>query len=580
MKRKVGVVLVALLTVAAAAAALSLTGGAGTTAVGFTEVADEYGVNYTATGTSSPTGADGVFVTDYNGDERPDVLLTGGSPRPERSGAATTASPQLYRNTGDGYVEAGVLPHDRLDDTRVESALFFDYDNDADQDLLLLARGDEPVFLENTGGDYQTADVGLNVTLSVPIGAATADYNGDGCLDLFIYQNGNWRDRSPMGMERAFAEGDQSVTDDNGGRNLLFRGTCGTFENATASSGVAGTRWSLGASFTDLTGDGRPDIHVTNDYNNDYVYVNEGDGQFRQVQMGEATDRNGMSSEVADVNGDGRPDIFVTNIYFNKSGLSESVRNYVENRLGKRVKGNNIMINRGNATFVDRASEYDVRKGGWGWAASIADFDNDGSRDLFHATQAFEGVYDGTTATSFAVYPVFRERTGPESFTLRDPRELGFQPADERGAARLDMDRDGHLDLVTAVYSDDDYKLYENNVTAGNWFEVRVESLPDQTAVGAEVTVTTADGETTTRTKNANTDFISQESRVLHFGLDDAEGVETLQVVYPDGTERTYENLDANQRVVVGPDGIETLGEGGGLLSGLLSLASVTGVVA
>lgn len=524
----------------------------------FHEESATRGINYTATRTGSPTGGAGVYVNDFNGDHRPDLLLLGGT---DGSWQYTNRKPILFENTGTGFVQSRELPRETLEGHTFESALFFDYDNDGWQELLLLPRHDTPIFLENDRGTLTVEAVGLNATLGVPIGAAAADYTGNGCLDLFIYQNGDWTDRTPAGLSETFhTDGNVSVTDDNGNPNLLYRGNCSGFTNVTGESGIEGTRWTLAASFVDVTGDGRPDIHVGNDYNYDYLYINQGDGTFQQVRLDDATNRNAMASEVVDINGDGRLDIFVTNIYINTSypSLDERRLNYIENRLGNRIRGNNLLINDGDGRFVDRARNFNVHKGGWGWAASIGDFDNDGRREIFHTTEELEGYYDGTVASSFAIYPVFYERDG-DAFVLRDPRTLGLEQTDGRGVGRLDFDRDGRLDLAVAAHPPGDrYRLYRTTGTAGNWVQMRVLGTANQTAIGAEVYLTTGD-KTYHRVKTTRNDFLSQDTRVVHFGLGNRTHIESVRVVWPDGTRRTFTNMSINQRYFVTPNGTEPI---------------------
>lgn len=547
-----GLTLVLLALIGGVVVSESLVGdGEATSDAHFRNVSGEVGVEYEATKPGTPTGAAGVYVADFDRDGYPDLLLLGG----KNSTGLFPDGPILFENTGDGFTPSNELPREAFDKHVVESALFFDYDNDGWQDLLLLRRGGEPVFLENRRGNFRVQDVGLNATLARPMGATTADYNGDGCLDLFIYQNGEWNDRIPDGMDMTIrGEGNVTITDDNGNPNLLYRGDCTSFTNVTQRANISGSRWSLAASFVDLAGDGRPDIHVGNDYNYDYIYINQGNGTFSQRRLSEATDRNAMSSEVADINQDGKPDIFVTNIYIDTSNLTEPQRNFIENRIGDRVEGNNLLINKGDGRFVDRAKSYNVHKGGWGWAASIADFDNDGDSDIFHLTEELEVYYNGTVDTSFAIYPVFRERTD-SGYQLRDPEKLGFEPMDGRGVARLDYNRDGQLDLAVSTYAvREQYPFYRNTGAEGNWFEVQVRGAPEQTAIGSDVYLT-VDGKTYHQQKTARVDFLSQETRIIHFGIGNQTRIDSLRIVWPNGTERKFTDLDANQRVAVAPNG-------------------------
>ncbi|MFB6135211.1 MAG: CRTAC1 family protein [Halobacteriaceae archaeon] len=528
---------------------------AGQSSFAFRDVAAGRGLDYVGQPSRAMTAGGGAYVADYDRDGWPDVLLTGGVPRSERSDRIQR--PALYHNAGGEFDLSNALPASVADLGTVGGALFFDYDRDGWPDLLLLPVGGAPVLLENRNGSFHRVDAGFEEPLSVPLGASAADYDRDGDLDLFVYQNGDWGERSPRGRRRPNA----TVETDNGEPNVLYERTDDGFERV-ADAGIEGARWSLAASFVDLTGDGWPDVYVANDYGEDRLYVNRRDGTFRAVDLGPATDRNGMSSEVADVNGDGRLDVFVTNVHFDRSALeSASMRAYVDDTFGDRARGNDLLVNRGNGSFVDRADRFGVRAGGWGWAAAFADFDDDGDRDLIHATKSFApGLLRGAFGTSEYParyrYPAVWERRG-DRFVRRDGGDLGLEPADGRGLATLDFDRDGDLDVLVAEWGDGGFHLYRTAAGSGHWLEVDVRGDADHLAVGARVAVT-AGGETWTRVRNARADYLSQDTRLVHVGLGDAARVDRLRVVYPDGTVVTATDLPADRRVVVTPDGVET----------------------
>jgi len=513
----------------------SATGGE----INFTERTEESGLAYEDVTQGVGNGNAGVYVADVNNDGWEDVLAVGSD------------RPALFVNDDGTFERSDVLP---TLNRPFKSAAFVDYDGDGWEDLLLLPAGGSVVTLHNDGGTFEHVDVGLGNT-TYPLGAAPADYDGDGDQDLLIYQSGDWAEGKPKGSFSLQATFDN----DNGNPNLLYENSDDGFRRVT-DAGIEGDRWSLAASFTDLTGDGRPDIHVANDYNTDIVYVNQGGGEFAQRELRGNTARNGMASELADVNGDGRLDVFVTNIHLPISRETMSPERY--ERLAdfltfvihsNRTEGNTMLINRGEGEFTDRGVRWNLRNGGWGWAATFADFDNDGDRDLLHATQ---NVVTIDREDPFYTYPMLWKREDG-NFTQLRASDRGFAEDDGRGMATLDYDNDGDRDVIMAVYGGN-VSVYENAVDRSTTaLQVRVVDEEGTTAYGSTVTVS-ADGRTTTRRQRPRTDFLSQESRVVHVGLGRTNRVD-LTVTWPDGTERTFQDVPADRRVRVAPNGIETV---------------------
>ncbi|WP_411968882.1 CRTAC1 family protein [Haloferax sp. YSSS75] len=505
--------------------------------IAFSDVTESSGLDYEAVGSGVGSGNSGVYVADVNNDAWPDLLTIGGE------------SPALFVNDGGEFVRSDALP--TLDE-HVKSAVFLDVERDGWTDLLLFTSGGSVVSFRNDGGEFVRTEYGVE-NLSYPLGATGADYDNDGDTDLFVYQSGPWSDRKPAG----YFSLDGQITEDNGNANYLYENVDGQFRRVE-SANVSGNHWSLAASFTDLTGDGYPDIHVANDYNNDTLYVNTGDGTFERHTLGGSTARNGMSSEVADVTNDGRPDVFVSNIWFPKLKGNMSAERY--ERLKRlldfvvhsgRTKGNTLMVNQGDGEFVDSADELGVRHGGWGWAASATDFDNDGDRDIVHTTQIVVRV---NRTNPVYTYPmVFQGRDG--GFASVNASTHGMYETDGRGLATLDFDHDGAQELVVAQY-DDSFVVYDNaaDTTDRGSLQMRVVDENGATALGAVVTVRT---ETRTHVlqQTANVDYLSQDTRVEHVGVGTHESV-TLEVRWPDGTTRTFEDVDVNRRLRVTKSGI------------------------
>lgn len=513
------------------------------TDIKFQEVSAQKGINYSGTvhynGTNAMISNAGSYAVDYDNDGDQDLFLIGGD------------QPAMYENVGGEFRQTDSMP---AIDRSVRAALFFDYDNDGWQDLLLLSMNDTALFLENQNGTFVKSDIGLDKHFESPIGATTADYTGNGCPDLFVIQYGDWTENHPAG-EREY---NVSAGSDNGYENYLYRGNCSSFESVNEEAGIEGTRWSLATSFVDLTGNGRPDIHVTNDFNYDIIYLNQGNKSFNRVELSERTNRNGMSSEVTDITGNGLPDLFVTNVYF-----PDRVNETMDTTMQFRANGNNLLINQGNGSFEDRAKEYGVRQGGWGWAAVIADFDSDGRQDIFHTTRRMTFKFSDKRFSErdrrlirlrypFFRYPVLYERGDDGTFQLRSPDDAGLLKSDSRGVSGLDFDRDGDIDLLVAN-ANGEYQLYENMANSQSAVQVAVEGDQQSTVLGTQVTVITPN-HTRQKLVTANTDFLSQDSRVLHFGLPESEQI-TISIEWPDGTKRTLSGVNPGQRIVVSRDG-------------------------
>lgn len=505
----------------------------------FADVAGQRGFNYSSTvyQNTGGNGRQGVYVIDFNDDGWEDLLVTGGQP-----------SVAVFENTGGEFERANVLPRASTEmPTSIKSVHVFDYDDDGWEDVLVLPVHGKARLLENVNGEFRINDAGFAPSLAMPLGATSFDYNQDGCLDVFIIQSGDWARRTP----KAYNQPEANITADNGNPNILFRGTCPGFERVDLEE--PGNHWSLATSAADLNGDGWLDIHVANDYFNNVVYVNQRDGTFERRVLGTRTDRNGMSSELADVNRDQRPDVFVTNIHLSaENARSDAFRRYIKHRLGKRALGNVLLVNTGDGRFRDVANDYGVRKGGWGWAATVTDFDNDGRVEYFHATQALSGMR--AEQSRELATPNYWDHT--EDRTIRrNATAMGFTVTDGRGVATFDYDRDGDQDIAISN-RDGKFRLYENRQTAGNWLQLRLEGGESPTR-GSEVYIT-LNGTTRLYTANAKSDFLSQDTRTLHVGLGDASSIEKIRIVRPGGSEQTFTDVNANQYVTITPTGLKS----------------------
>ena len=262
--------------------------------------------------------------------------------------------------------------------------LLIDYDNDGDLDVFMASVGEQMLF-ENRlvpSGKLLFFDISQEVGVAVnAIGfsATAGDVNGDGWTDVYVASYNRYGRVMPDSWHRA----------SNGTPNLLFLNQGdGTFRESGAQWGVRDQRWSYAAQLADVTGDGRLDLYVANDFGENGFYVNLGDRfEDRAASMGLLDPGNGMGVSFGDFNNDGRIDLYVTN-------MSSTAGNRILDRLFPQGKGDRSGLKKlaaGNTLFEgvdeggfrDASSQFGPFVAGWAWGGVFVDFDNDGWEDLY-----------------------------------------------------------------------------------------------------------------------------------------------------------------------------------------------------
>lgn len=328
-------------------------------------------------------GHQGVSLGDFDGDGLEDLYISQPGGLPNR----------LFRNQGDGTFadatrRAGL---DVLDETSM--SLFGDLDNDGDQDLLLI--GAEPMLFRNAGDgsfDFEP-ESGLEPSAdraAMFTGAALADYDLDGDLDLYVCAYDFWQSGGEYDAPTPYYD---AV---NGPPNLLFRNDGnGSFEEVSEQAGLEPTnnRFSFAAAWGDYDSDGDPDLYVANDFGRNNLYRNDGDGRFTDVaaELGVEDLGAGMSVAWGDYDGDGDLDLYTANMWssaglritasdrFDEVAKSESIRSLFR----RQAQGNSLFRNDGADGFIDVSAQAGVRSGRWAWSSDFVDLDNDGFLDLF-----------------------------------------------------------------------------------------------------------------------------------------------------------------------------------------------------
>ncbi|WP_299097827.1 FG-GAP-like repeat-containing protein [uncultured Winogradskyella sp.] len=478
----------------------------------------------------------GVAVADYDGDNDLDIFVV--AKAKDNLNNEKTVS-RLFRNDNDGsftdVTESAGFSNLYPSENNPEEfyglsgfkygAFWGDYNNDGFPDLFMTFLDSVQLWRNMGNGTFSNVTSISGITESNDCGNTGAtwfDYNNDGFLDLFI---ADWRRCA--------------------GNSLYLNNGNETFTNVSVSAGITNSfifHSFVGFPF-DFDEDGLMDLYVTNDLNDpNHLYINQNGVDFVEQGLSYNVDTQGDDMAVAygDYNLDGYIDIFVTAINVNF-----------------------LLTNNGDNTFTENAVENGVGNTLWSWGAKFTDFDLDGDEDLF--------VVNG--------YPLDITGNGPENNyffkNTFNEGQLGFEDIsnnlnlDEYGISveviDFDYDNDGDIDFVV-TNSDRGCFFYENKElnfddteTTLNWFKIHLQgTTSNRDAIGTTLTLTTANG--TLKRYYTGVGFLGQSLQAVHFGLDDATEVLTLEVQWPSGLVENYSNISSNTTVkLTEGSGIEVL---------------------
>ena len=528
----------------------------------------------------------GVAVGDVNNDGLDDIYFTGNQVRDK-----------LFLNKGNLKFEdisdkAGITK----DNNWSTGVTFVDIDNDGDQDIYVCRftyleneKSSNQLYINN--GDLTFTEKAVSFGLAdkgFSIQATFFDFDNDGLLDVYVV---NQPPSIPnIGDKLNLKQFSDIVFSDRLYKNLGN----GKFDDHTEKANLRNFGFGLSATTGDFNNDGWQDIYVSNDFDvADHVYINQKDGTFKDevLKATKHISNFSMGSDVADYDNDGNLDIMVVDmvaedhkrIKTNMSGMAPEQFWSIVNKGGHyQYMFNTLQRNNGNGTFSELGQLAGVTSTDWSWAPLLADFDNDGHKDLFVTNGVVSNNRYSDLTTKYdkkvdSINKVAQQKgLNPNSmidvmdfvhmaptdklpnYIFKNNGDLTFSnkvkdwgmeaPTLSNGAAYADFDLDGDLDLVinninetASLYKN---KTSENNL--GNYIRFKLNVDKEQSIYGTTITLFNNDSLLQVVQLTNSRGFMSKSEDVVHFGLGKNKNVDKATIKWNDGTISTLTNLAIN----------------------------------
>jgi hypothetical protein len=531
----------------------------------------------------------GVAVGDINNDGLPDIFMSGNQ-----------VKNKLFINKGQLEFEeitekAGVAGTSSWN----TGAVMGDVNGDGLLDIYVCAvvglngfYGHNELFINNGDDTFTESAASYKLDFeSYSSAAAFLDFDLDGDLDIYLLNHAVHTPesfgRAELRNKRNYESGDK-----------LLRNDGAYFTDVSESAGIYGgiNGYGLGIAISDFNHDGYPDIFVGNDFHeDDYYYINNGNGTFseRLKEYFGHSSRFSMGNDVADINHDGWPDIISLDMLPQDEKVLKSsegddniqILKMKTERFGYHYQftRNMMFVNQQNSNYLETALLSGVAATDWSWSSLFADYDQDGEQDLFISN----GIPKRPNDLDFIKFVSSDQIRNKISNTrLMDQEALDMMPSGRThnyvfkglnnlefkdqsgiwtkkdslvsGATALgDLDNDGDLDLVVSNINNE-AALYINQTNdKANYLklEFRLDS-PNTYGIGTKV-YSYQGNKLQYKELYTVRGFQASSEPMIHFGYGQAQTVDSLRIVWPDGTFQTLKEIDVNQSLIISPENVK-----------------------
>ncbi|WP_299550842.1 VCBS repeat-containing protein [Seonamhaeicola sp.] len=520
----------------------------------------------------------GVAVGDINNDGLEDIFFTGNQ-----------VKNKLYLNKGNlQFEDISQKANITGDDRWYTGVTMADVNNDGYLDIYCSVAGKDGVknnqlFINNKDLSFTEKAKQYNIDDTAnSVQASFFDYDNDGDLDLYV---ANYPMAHPSTSNMVYKNRMDNVTDQESDK--LYRNDGDTFTDVTEAAGVKNYSFSLGVTAADINNDGWQDLYVSNDYSiPDFFYINNHDGTFKEV-VKEATSQTafyGMGIDIADINNDGLLDIFQVDMdsdnnrrqkanmaSMNPRLFFETVfygfhYQYMQNSL----QLNSGLLENGVPKFSNISRLSGTSSTDWSWGPLIADFDNDGLKDLFVTNGTRREVnnkdfFNNIGNKEFDKYSLL-EKTNMipsekiDNVMFRNSGNLGFERVNKNwgiehkgfsnGAVYADLDNDGDLEIIINNI-DEEATLFENKSDQNNYLQVKFRGdSNNKFGLGNRVYLYSQNN-TQVQELTLTRGFQSSVAPKLHFGLGQNTQIDSLKIIWHNGNTQLLKNIAVNQELII-----------------------------